>query len=200
MRIPRRLVVCGLAGLAIAVFCTLDSDAQVQLPTVSHPIKNIDSIAITRDGRQVVLGGRDTKEQHGTWLRDLRTGATTRLEISGQDGLRRATFSPDGQWLAFWSPRDSTLRRVNVSGGPSITIGNPPAVEVSAMDWGDDNRLVFSQPKRLPDDPVNHVWDVSVSEIRRVPANGGRPEPVVAFKRDDTSSTSTCFPGVAPPS
>jgi Tol biopolymer transport system component len=195
MKSPRQLVVCGLAGLAIAVFCTLDSNAQVQLPAVSHPIKSIDAIAITRDGRQVVLGGRDTKEQYGTWLRDLHTGAMTRLEIPGQRVLSGATFSPDGQWLGFWSGRDSTMRRVRVSGGPSITIGSLWAVRVDAMDWADDNRIVFSQPKRLPDDPLNHVWDVSVSEIRRVPATGGRPEPVVAFKRDEHIIDIHVLPG-----
>jgi hypothetical protein len=51
----RRLAGRPLVALAIAVCCTLVSGAQVQLPTVSHPIKSIFSIAITRDGGQVVL-------------------------------------------------------------------------------------------------------------------------------------------------
>jgi hypothetical protein len=91
-----------LVVLAIAVGCTLSPGAQVQPPAVSSPFKTIDRIAITRDGRQVVFAGGDTKGRSGTWLRNLGTGAMTRLEIFGQDGLRGATFSPDGQWLALW--------------------------------------------------------------------------------------------------
>jgi hypothetical protein len=64
----------GLLAAVIAVCCTLDAGAQVQLPTVQSPIKDIGTIAITPDGRRILFSATDIKGVSGTWLKDVRTG------------------------------------------------------------------------------------------------------------------------------
>jgi len=112
-------MVRGLVALAIAACCTLDSGAQAQLPTVQNPLKDIGRIAITPDGRRVLFSGTDIKGASGTWLKDLRTGVVAPFKVSDQPEFRGGVFSPDGQWLVFFSQRDSTLRRVRISSSKS---------------------------------------------------------------------------------
>jgi serine/threonine-protein kinase len=52
-------------------------------------------------------------------------------------------FSPDGQWLAFYSPRYQELRKVPLAGGQPVRIA---AVEsYLGGSWGADDRIVFAQ-------------------------------------------------------
>src|SRR4026209_2549709 len=125
-------MVRGLVALVIATCCTLDPGAQVQLPTVQSPLKDIGRIAITPDGRRVLFSATDIKGVSGTWLKDLRTGAVIPFKVSDQPEFRGGVFSPDGQWLVFFSQRDSTLRRVSISGGASTKICDVSSV--GAMD------------------------------------------------------------------
>ena len=75
-------------------------------------------------------------------------------------GVSSPFFSPDGQWVGFWSS-DSTLKKIAITGGAPITIckaDNPWGVS-----W-DGNDIVFSNPPK---------------GILRVSANGGEPEVLV---------------------
>jgi eukaryotic-like serine/threonine-protein kinase len=77
-------------------------------------------------------------------------------------GVSSPFFSPDGQWVGFWS-NDGTLKKIAITGGAPITIcksGNPYGVS-----W-DGNDIVFS--------------DLSAAKgVLRVSANGGEPEVLV---------------------
>src|SRR5262245_47103213 len=95
MRTGGRQVVRGVVALAISAFCTLGSGAQVQLPTVSNPLREIRSITITPDGKRLLYSGTDIKGGSGTWLKDVQTGAVTRLEVPDQPDFRGGAFSPD---------------------------------------------------------------------------------------------------------
>ncbi len=151
MKIRQGQMVRGFVALVIAACCcTLASGAQVQLPTVQSPIKDIGSIAITPDGRRVLFSGTDTTGVSGTWMKGVRTGVITPFKVSDQPDFRGGVFSPDGQWLAFFSQRDSTLRRVRVSGGSSTKICDVSSA--GAMDWADNNTIVFIDAKRAPND------------------------------------------------
>src|SRR5262249_4725731 len=43
--------------------------------------------------------------------------AGTKLDVS------TPVFSPDGHWLAFWSARDSTFKKIGIGGGAPVTLG-----------------------------------------------------------------------------
>ena len=67
-------------------------------------------------------------------------------------------FSPDSQWIGFFSTQDGTLKKVAVTGGAALTIckADPP----SGVSW-DEDQIVFGQGSK---------------GIMRVSANGGEPD------------------------
>jgi serine/threonine-protein kinase len=81
--------------------------------------------------------------------------------VAGASGVSSPFFSPDGQWIGFWSSQDSALKKIAITGGAPITIcktNNPWGVS-----W-EGNEIVFSDPSK---------------GIQRVSANGGEPEVLV---------------------
>ena len=80
--------------------------------------------------------------------------------IRGTEGALEPFFSPDGQSVGFWV--DGQLKRVTLSGGPPVAIGETPQ-EPYAARWGSDDDILFGA--------VGGVW--------RVPASGGTPEVII---------------------
>jgi serine/threonine-protein kinase len=70
-------------------------------------------------------------------------------------------FSPDGQWIGYWSARDNKLMRVPLAGGSPVPIAD--AENLFGASWGADGTIVYGQ----------------TSGIMRVPANGGTPQLIV---------------------
>jgi serine/threonine-protein kinase len=71
-------------------------------------------------------------------------------------------FSPDGQWIGFYSTRERRLKKVAIAGGPAVTICDTPGM--NGASWGDDDTIVFSRALS----PTGGLF--------RVSANGGEPE------------------------
>ena len=74
-------------------------------------------------------------------------------------------FSPDGEWIAFFSL--GRLMKVRVAGGTPVTLTE--ANGVGGGSWGADNRILF----------------VHAAAIRRISAEGGQPELLVQGKADE---------------
>jgi Tol biopolymer transport system component len=113
------------------------------------------AFALSPDGRFLVYSAGDTSSSM-LHLRALNESASVPLE--GTENAWLPFFSPDGEWIGFWA--DGELRRVRAEGGPAETIcaaEHPP----SGASWGPDGSIVF---------------DLQVSEILRVDAEGGKPE------------------------
>jgi serine/threonine-protein kinase len=85
--------------------------------------------------------------------------------LSGSDGGLGPVFSPDGQWLLFFSSLDSTLKRIPAAGGAPTTIC-PISPAPSGYSW-DGDTILFAQPG---------------AGIMRVSANGGKPVIVVRIE------------------
>ena len=84
--------------------------------------------------------------------------------LAGTEGSNAAIpfFSPDGQWIAFYSNRDGELQKIALTGGAAVSlcaISSP-----FGASWGPDDTIVFGQG------PVG---------ILRVAATGGTPEVIV---------------------
>jgi eukaryotic-like serine/threonine-protein kinase len=75
-------------------------------------------------------------------------------------------FSPDGQWVGFFSTADRTLKKISVAGGSAVTICSIDSVYPRGASWGDDDSIVFN--------PFAEPW----APLLRVPSAGGKPEPV----------------------
>jgi serine/threonine-protein kinase len=87
--------------------------------------------------------------------------------IAGTDMTINPVFAPDGQSLVFWA--NSTLRRVAVSGGVPVTIGQTSGTAPSSIAWGNDG-ILFAQ---------------SGTGIMRVSPNGGKPEVLIGLSSSD---------------
>jgi eukaryotic-like serine/threonine-protein kinase len=119
------------------------------------------AIAIAPDGSKLVF----VVENQRLFLRSFEE-----LEahpIAGSDNLGSLAdpvFSPDGQWIAFAASGDRKLKRIPVSGGAPITIGDLTSLPFG-MSWG-----------------VDGIAFVGSDGIVRVPPNGGAPEMLVEIE------------------
>ncbi len=52
-------------------------------------------------------------------------------------------FSPDGQWIGFYSMRDSQLKKIALTGGAAVTLCEIGAT--SGANWGLDDTIVFGR-------------------------------------------------------
>ena len=96
-----------------------------------------------RDGtRQLFLRTRDQAEA---------------VAISGTGNAVHPFFSPDGEWVGFFTGTE--LRRVSLSGGPTSLITT--AGDRRGASWGEDDTIVFSA--------------TDAPNLRRVLASGGEP-------------------------
>ncbi len=85
--------------------------------------------------------------------------------IAGSSGrvIGDPVFSPDGQWIAYWSG-DGTLKKIAITGGAALTICR--ADDPTGLSW-DRDQIVFGQLSK---------------GIFRVFSNGGTPEMLVELK------------------
>jgi serine/threonine-protein kinase len=113
---------------------------------------NLNPVAISHDGARVAfVGQKDGKNR--IFVRALEEPAATPLD--GTEGGDAPFFSPDGQWIGFFS--GSKLRKIAVSGAALQPLADAPFHR--GGDWGDDGFIYFA--------PTN------VGGIWRVPEGGG---------------------------
>ena len=122
------------------------------------------SLAISPNGRQVVSGSSD-----GLVVRSMDEIATR--HISGTEGelISAPFFSPDAQWVGYWSPNEGLLKKVPIGGGTPIVLTG--AEQPYGPFWTSDDSILYVQTNQ-----GNNSAIVSVS------ANGGIPE--ILFERE----------------
>jgi hypothetical protein len=112
-----------------------------------------ESIAFSRDGRVMAwIGGSGPGRRIFVRPIDVIEAAP----VPGTEGATNPFFSPDGQWLGFFTI--GALKKIPITGG-SATMLAPAGETTRGGAWGDDNTIVFSQSVDTP--------------LRRVPAAGG---------------------------
>ena len=131
--------------------------------------------AISPDGRRLAfaatLDGKDS-----LWVRDLDSLAARAL--TGTDGASYPFWSPDGRSIGFFA--DAKLKRIEVAGGPALTLCDATAVRGGT--WSKNDVIVFG---------------VLNGGMFRVPAAGGS---ATTLTRLDQASgeTSHRFPWFLP--
>ena len=117
-------------------------------------------VAVSADGSRVVYAATGGQ----LYLRVLAEKAAHAIEGTALD-VMSPVFSPDGQWLAFYSFQDSTLKKIPITGGVPVTLcrADPPF----GVTW-DGEWIVFA--------------DQGNKGILRVSQNGGEPEVLSAVK------------------
>jgi eukaryotic-like serine/threonine-protein kinase len=123
-------------------------------------VDSYSTLAISPDGRRVVYVGRRADKRQ-LFLRALDSAEAA--AIPGTEGAHTPFFSPDGQWVGFWS--DDKVRKVSLAGGAPVTVCDcGVSFPLLGASWGADDMIVL--PQR---------WS---SGLFRVPAAGGTLQPV----------------------
>jgi serine/threonine-protein kinase len=167
MPLAATAVMIGLAGFAGG----LRYRPEPQAPAIAHLAIPLEGqwqfggtasrmLAMSPDGSRVAYIG-----QRQLYVRPL--ADSQGRPVPGTEGSDPTDpfFSPDGQWLGFYSIEDGTLRKIPVSGGRAVTVAKLE-IGVSRFQGGewDGNDILFAR----------------VGEgIMRVSADGGAPELIV---------------------
>ncbi|MCU1382748.1 MAG: prkC 31 [Acidobacteria bacterium] len=167
----RAAAIAGAMALA-AVVAALATRSMQRPPSAavvrfSLPAENLRAntyaLAISPDGARIVYSilGMNGPVDAGLAVRNLAEPEMRLIPSTSSLGtLVAPTFSPDGQFIAFWAAQDATLKKVPVGGGPAVTVAK--ASVPSGMAWtGDD--IVFGQP----------------AGVMRVSSGGGEPQLLV---------------------
>ncbi len=123
------------------------------------------SLAVTPDGKRVVLGSWNESRETVEFDRERRQWVPLRAQIAAS-GLR---WSPDGKWIAYTSFPDLCLWRVRADGTERLQLTFPPT-QVFGLAWSaDGSRLAIHELN--PGQP---------GKIALVGVNGGKPDVLLA--------------------
>jgi serine/threonine-protein kinase len=127
------------------------------------------ALVLSPDGRRLVAEGI---ADQGWMLYQRTLDSPDWRAIPGTEGALSPFFSPDGEWLAFFSTQEGAIKRIPVEGGSAQTITQ--ASQFQGASWGPDNTVVFTLPT---------VSGKSEAGLFRVSAYGGVPEQLTAPDR-----------------
>jgi len=124
-------------------------------------------MSVSPDGSHFVYATTD-----GFYLRSM--NELTAKHIAGTDkDSRFPFFSPDGEWIGYWSSSDQKMKKVRVSGGSPLGLCDTGPVVLGAH-WGLDDTIVYS--------------DILNNGIMRVSSNGGTAETLVKSSLTDVAN------------
>ena len=161
----------------------LASAGEISIGAVgSESAAEADALAISADGRRIAFVGRQEgdSETH-IFVRDLDQFEARRLPET--ESASSPFFSPDGQWVGFYSWRDGRLKTVPISGGsPQVVCECEPILSAY---WGPDGNIIMDSDGRLG--------------LRVVAASGGTPEQITFRDRHQEEDEYTIsFPQLLP--
>jgi serine/threonine-protein kinase len=123
-------------------------------PTAPLAEGPFEKFAVSPDGNRIVyVGGNDPTRLYLYSIDTLET-----KPLPGTEGARGPFFSPDGEWIGFYTVGEG-LKRITVRGGIPMLLG--PERDLRGATWGRDGSIVFAQV---------------VSPLRRISASGGQSE------------------------
>jgi len=129
-------------------------------------------IAISPDGSQFAYNAFD-----GIYIRSIRELEARRIQ--GTEGsIFSPTFSPDGQWLAFFSGDHQQIRKIAIAGGTAVPITAVSSAPAS-ISWDIDDTIVYTT--------VEGIW--------RVSDGGGKPERMVPPEAEAFGTYAQLLPG-----
>lgn len=127
--------------------------------------------AISSDGMRIVFVSKGALA-----FRRLDHANITRL--AGTEGASYPFFSPNGQWVAFFAARK--LQKIAVEGGAPIPLCDAPSADGGT--WGEDDTIVAA---------LN-------GGLSRVPAAGGKPQPLTHPEADSSNTLMHLCPQALP--
>ena len=177
--IPAALVVLVVAAIASLAGWSLRPSTpravtrfEYDLPP-SHVLRGTTRpvLAVSPDGRRFVY---NTAE--GLYLRSMDALAARLLPGIEGEFVESPVFSPGGQSLAYVNRRDRQLKRLALSGGAPVVLGD--AARPTSVSWASDGTIFFSV----------------AAGIMRVSANGGTPELVLPAAEGEALDSPQLLP------
>jgi len=117
------------------------------------------AIAISPDGTRIVYRAGGERSSPMLYVRSLDN--ETAMPLRGTELPETPFFSPDGQWIAFFS--GAKLKKVPANGGVPLVICDVVSTAYGGT-WGPDDTIVFA------------TSDVDFAGLLRVSAAGGTPQ------------------------
>jgi serine/threonine-protein kinase len=129
-------------------------------------LENGPSVALSPDGTHLAYVARQGGAQQ-IYLRAI--DSLEAKPIPGTAGAVNPFFSPDGQWLGFFT--GNKLKKVSVSGGAAQTLAD--ASFPNGASWGSQGTIAFSP--------------ATVSALQQVSEAGGAPQPLTRLEKGEIS-------------
>ena len=179
------LLAVALAFLAVVHYSERPPEPRTPTRFQIAPPENVTlaragGFAVSPDGRRLVFAAAGSDRVTRLWIRALDSLESHPLAGTEISGLPLPTFwSPDSRFVAFAA--GGKLKKVDVTGGPVITICDAPAVIVGGS-WNRDGMIIFA---------------LNFGGVMRVPASGGVASPVTALdpaRREITHVFPTFLP------
>ncbi len=145
--LPWALVGASLACAAVAVWVPRRTIAPAQTlrlsvalgPDVSLARNVGNTVVLSPDGAVLAFVAHSSAgESPRLYVRRL--NQLTAMPLAGTDGAEGPFFSPDGQWLGFFS--GGKLKKIAVAGSAVVTLCDAPGHRGGA--WAEDGTIVFS--------------------------------------------------------
>jgi Tol biopolymer transport system component/predicted Ser/Thr protein kinase len=121
-------------------------------------------LALSPDGTLLAVTVRGADGEIRLATRRLDQNQTTTL--AGTEDASSPFFSPDGQWIAFFS--DRKIKKISAGGGAAVTLCEIGGGITGS--WGDDGNIIV---------PLG--WG---SGLSRIPSAGGAPAPVTELNHE----------------
>ena len=163
-------LITGLLGAAIAAgvmwsFRPLPKDQIVRFAFVlpkeqSFSRAGRSMIAISPDGANIVYVANQQ-----LYLKNIGEMDAKPIPGTNQDASN-PFFSPDGQWIGFYSWNDRKIKKISITGGASVDVSEDQQPPFGAS-WESDDHILFGG---------------GPAGILRISANGGKPEKVVSVQ------------------
>jgi serine/threonine-protein kinase len=162
------------APSVVRVTAELGADASLAVP--GAPGANL---ALSPDGERLAFAaGAITGASGASQLYLRRLDQLQATPLPSTDGARDPFWSPDGQWVAFFSA--GKLKKISVNGGTAVTLCDAPNDRGGA--WATDGTIVFA--------PTS-----TSGGLERVSDAGGKPEPVTKVAEGESLHR---WPQIAP--
>jgi serine/threonine protein kinase/Tol biopolymer transport system component len=117
------------------------------------------TLAVSPDGSQFAYTTRG-----GIYVRSTNELNASLIAGTEEDNPQSPFFSPDAQWIGYWSQKDSKLKKIPIRGGMSVTLCAVGSGKVFGAGWYPDGTIVYADFRR---------------GVFRVSENGGTPEMLV---------------------
>jgi serine/threonine-protein kinase len=140
---PWLVAVAGVAVGATALLRPIESVMPEPVrftlaPLGAEAARAAGSISISANGREIVYEGA-SQGQTALYRRSLDGLEVTMIPET--EGARWPSVSPDGRWVAFWTP-DGSVRRSSLDGGSRTRIVDVPDAPIG-ISWSTDSTLVM---------------------------------------------------------